>query len=181
MSGSIYTSKKLSLTAAFLAMTIVIQFLGLPQFITGPVINAVLAAASILVGFVPAVFLGCVTPAVALFRGQLPAVLAPMVPFIALGNSVFILLFGTVISRLHEKGSKTTVFISGLAVVSAALAKTLVLYGSITVLVPLLFGIDIPPALAYMMATPQFITAVIGGVTALVFIRILHNSLSITT
>ena len=61
------------------------------QWITGPVINALLILILFVAG-IRAALLMCLVPSVmALAGGLLPAVLAPVVPFIMIGNVIFIL------------------------------------------------------------------------------------------
>jgi len=176
-------SKKIALSAAFLALTAVVQIIGLPQPVTGPLINAILATAGVVLGILPAILLGCITPVVALFRGQLPGVLAPMIPFIAAGNSIFIFIFttGIGINKNAIRNRDITIMYNGITIIAASLAKTITLFLSVTYLVPVIFGAEIPGSVAMMMATPQFITAIIGGITALFLLKFFTNSLSITS
>ncbi len=76
-----------------LALTLTLQVAGLPQPVTGPLINAMLLLTAVLFGNVAGVLLGCLTPGLALVRGQLPLALAPMVPFIAVGNALLVFIF----------------------------------------------------------------------------------------
>src|SRR3989339_550766 len=83
-------------------MVVIVQFLGLAglasvlpfyihiQWITGPVINAILIIALFLLG-IRSAFLFCLVPSLmALSGGLLPPILAPIVPFIMIGNIVYI-------------------------------------------------------------------------------------------
>ncbi len=143
-------------TAVLLALTVALQMLGLPQPVTGPAVNAMLLLAAMLVGMGSGVFVGVFTPVIAFYRGILPPVLAPMVPFIAISNALFVIVFVLLRSR--------NVF---LALGVAAVVKFAVLATAVRVFVP-----DVPPPVAAMMGTPQLITAIAGGLVALAVYRL---------
>lgn len=123
------------------------QMLGLPQPITGPGVNALLLLAALIVGPWYAMAIGALTPVVAFARGILAAPLAPMIPFIALGNAVMIGLFSLFFSRRR----------AGLGVAVAAIAKFALLATVVR------FVVDVPQPIAVMMQWPQLITALAGG------------------
>lgn len=149
-------------TAVLFALTLVVQMLGLPQMVTGPLVNAMLLLATIFVGVGSGVCIGLFTPWVALVRGILPPPLAPLVPFIMLGNGAFVVIFGLF------RRKKTLAFdIAG--VVLGALAKYLILSQAVRSLVSL------PPQVARMMQTPQLVTALFGGAIALSLARALRR------
>ncbi|HCP60545.1 MAG TPA: iron hydrogenase, partial [Dehalococcoidia bacterium] len=56
------------------------------QFITGPIVNATLLIAVALLGMRDGILIGLIPSTIALATGLLPAVLAPMIPFIIVGN-----------------------------------------------------------------------------------------------
>jgi len=74
-----------------LSITLVIELIGLPQPVTGPFINFMLIVTTQIVSATGGAVLGCVTPALAVLRGQLPPPLAPMVPFILYLTARFLL------------------------------------------------------------------------------------------
>lgn len=61
------------------------------QFVTGPLVNMALILAVYLVGARGAMLIGILPSTIALGTGLLPAVLAPMVPFIILSNVILII------------------------------------------------------------------------------------------
>lgn len=145
-------------TAVLLALTVAIQMLGLPQPVTGPAVNAMLILTALLVTPAAGVVVGIFTPVIALWRGILPAPLAPMVPFIALGNALLVLVFVLIYRRQ-----------ASLAVVTAAIVKFVVLSTAVRVFV------TVPEPVALAMQTPQLVTAIVGGFVALIIYRILRN------
>lgn len=138
-------------TAVLLALTAAIQLAGLPQPVTGPAVNAMLLLTGLVVGPSSGVLVGVFTPVIALYRGILPPPLAPMVPFIGLGNAVFVLAF--LLLRQRQ------VYV---ALAAAAAAKFMVLSTAVRLLVA------VPGPVAYAMGVPQLVTALVGGAVALI-------------
>lgn len=138
-----------------LALTLTVQFLGLPQWFTGPLVNAFLLLASSLVGMGSGVVIGLLTPWIALLRGILPPPLAPVVPFIMLGNALLVIIFSLITRK------KEVPWLNVLALSLAAFGKYLLLSQAVRYLV------EVPPRVAQAMQIPQLLTALAGGVIAL--------------
>lgn len=156
-----------------LALTagLVIPLVGLPQWVTGPLVNALLLVTVLRLGVAPAILVGLVTPLSAAVRGVLPLPLLVMIPFIALGNATLVSVFGALRGRN-----------SVLALGAAALAKFALLYAAVTWLVaqPLSLAVaggtqvvNMPAAIVEMMRWPQLATALVGGAIALGIQRLL--------
>lgn len=143
-----------------LALTLALQVVGLPQPVTGPAVNAILLLSVLLVGWKSATGIGVITPLFALIRGQLPPVLAPMVPFIMLGNAVLVLSF-TALWRFRKIRSEMPRFVLGVGL--AAILKTAWLWMAAVWTVPVILGKQIPHTVVTAMTLPQFVTAVLGG------------------
>ena len=165
-SGLIMTQTNLSIrtkwltrTAFLLAITLVFQMGGFPQFITGPLVNTMLYLSAMLVGWQGGILIGVLTPFIAAVRGILPPPLAPLIPFIALGNSLMVILF-------YWLRPKNRI----IAIVIASLLKFLLLAGAVNLLV------QVPPVVAKMMSIPQLINAIAGGALALVVIILLKKA-----
>ncbi|MCX7729703.1 MAG: ECF transporter S component [Candidatus Caldatribacterium sp.] len=146
--------RTVTLTGVLFALILIVQALGLPYVVAGPLVNAMLLLATVFVGVGGGVLIGLLTPWVALLRGILPAPLGPIVPFIMLGNAVFVTVFG-----LFRRKGEFFFAIGG--VVLGAFAKYLVLSQAVRLL------IDLPPPVARMMQVPQLITALLGETIAL--------------
>ncbi|MDQ7794358.1 MAG: ECF transporter S component [bacterium] len=142
-----------------LALTLAIQMLRLPQPITGPLVNAMLVLAAVMVGVLGGVIIGVLTPWIALANGILSPVLAPAIPFIMAGNAALVLVFGAAArvgahcGRRFERVSQ----VGGVLV--GGFVKYLVIAGAVRLLV------DVPAAVALQL--PQLFTAWAGGVLAL--------------
>lgn len=150
--------------ALLLAAALAITNLGLPQAITGPVVNALLLLTVEWCGVGQAIVVGMTTPMGALVRGVLPLPLLVMVPFIAAGNAVLVSIYGA----LRERNRWA-------ALALAALAKFVLLYAAVALLsarpLSLLTSggsqvVAIPEVVASMMAWPQLATALVGGAIA---------------
>ncbi|HHY98186.1 MAG TPA: ECF transporter S component [Firmicutes bacterium] len=156
----------LTRTAVLLALTLAFQMMGLPQPVTGPVVNAMLLLSCIFVGPLGGVVVGLFTPWIAFVRGILAPPLGPMIPFISLGNAVLVLVFGGI-----RYAGKKALLASIVGVIAGAVAKFLVLSSAVRMVV------QVPPPVAKAMQTPQLVTALIGGAVALAVAQGLHKAL----
>lgn len=157
----------------FLALAIVFQVVGktlpgISQFFVGPAVNAILILTAVICGGVYGVLVGSLTPLLAWLTSQLASVLGPFLPFIIIGNIIFVLSF--VILNKRGKYGKY------LGVIIGAFIKYIFLSISASKLIPL-FNLNMPPKvinkLVITMGFPQLITALIGGAFALILIEIL--------
>lgn len=148
-----------------MVLGVLIPSLGMPQPITGPLVNALLILSVGTVGVGPAIMVGMMTPLSAVLHAVLPLPLMVMIPFIALGNAALVTVYGALRSRSR-----------GLALVVAAVAKFALLHAAVTWLVvrPLsviVAGtpelVTLPAAMINMMSWPQVATALAGGLVAL--------------
>lgn len=158
-----------------LAIAIVFQFIGknipqVSQFLVGPAVNTVLLLTAYVCGTYYGVAVAALTPILALLIGQFPALLGSFIPFIIIGNVIYVLVFG-VIKNKTKAGEY-------MGVVLGSFLKFLFLYFSATRLIRL-FSLSIPakvlPKLAVMMGFPQLITALAGGIIAIIIIGILKS------
>ncbi len=146
------TRSKVGIFALLVAISIILPGFIHSQWITGPIINATLLLATVFVGPMEAVVLGLMPSAVALSSGLLPLPLAPMVPFIMLGNAVLIVTF-------HYLKTQNYALRLGLA----ALLKFAFLHYAVVLVMSDLLEQGIVSKLLVMMSWPQFFTAIIGG------------------
>ncbi len=159
-------TRLLTRTALFLALVLVVQMFRMPPFITGPLVNFMLIIAVIAAGIAGGVVIGFFTPWIALLVGILPAPLAPVVPFIMIGNALYCLLFGIGYKYSHTNtpvtGSRIkTPVIGGIGLAAGSLVKFIVIAGAAR------FLLNLPYPLAEALLLPQLLNAVVGGVAAL--------------
>lgn len=156
------------------------------QFVTGPIVNAVLFVAAVQLGAGNAILIGLFPSVVALVSGLLPAPLAPMIPFIMISNAVMILTFNIIYSSsergesrsLNINSSRQARTITGYwaGVFGGTLFKYAFLYLTSTIVIGLISNHNIAlKAAATMMAWPQIVTAVVGGVIAFGILKIKNN------
>jgi len=135
------------------------------QAITGPLINAILLLTTSLAGPSAAIMTGLIPSVVALSRGLLPVVLAPVVPFIMIANAVYIIVF----AQLKEKS------FAG-AVAAASVLKFGFLHLVSQVLLAQLLPGKFLTIASKMMSWPQLATALVGGLIAWVALQTINDS-----
>lgn len=146
-----FTHRALARTALLLALTLTVQAIRLPSVVTGPLVNYILLLSTILAGIAGGVFIGAVTPWVAVAVGILPFPLAPAVPFIMLGNAAYCLIFG-LLDRDRWR--------SWVGIVPASLIKFAIITGAVQLI------LDLPAALTRLLMLPQLFNALLGGAAA---------------
>ena len=161
-------------TAIMLAMLVILQAVtkSAGQLVTGSCVNAVLAVSTLLSGCSSSLTVALLSPFVAFALGIGPQLL-PIVPAIALGNAVYVLL----LSRLC--GRKPPMWRCCLAVAGSAGAKFLTLYLVVVKLLCSILPLKQPQIATFstMFAWPQLITALIGGAAALLIVPVIRKAL----
>lgn len=174
-------TNKLVKSALFLSIAIVFQSIGraypqISQSFVGPAVNAVLILTTLICGTGWGVAVGALTPLLAYMTGQLQAAMGPFLPFIMIGNIIFVLCAG--LMRKYKLYGKEAGILIG------SVLKFAFLYFSAVKLI-YVFGLNIkaPVAqkLAIAMGYPQLITALVGGAVALILIRLLEKRKVLTS
>ena len=165
-------------TGVLIALLIALQwatgFLG-NQLITGSCVNTVLAVTAMFAGLWSGVVVAIVSPFFAFLLNVGPK-LIQVIPFIALGNLVYVLC----LSLLLGKGNQS-ILIQTVGLAAASAGKLAALYfGVVRLLIPLM-GESIPAkqaaALSAMFSWPQLVTALIGGAIALLIVPALKKAI----
>jgi hypothetical protein len=154
----------LTRTAVLLALALAIQALRFPAQITGIAINAILFSTAILVHPVAGIVIGLITPWIAVVTGIMA--LAFMAPFIMAANASLVLVFWVFRKHSHL-----------VAVVTGALAKYAFFILTINVFVGLI-GKRLPPAAIAVFGFQQLLTALAGGLLALVVYHTVGRSIN---
>lgn len=161
-------------TAVLIALLIALQWITAGtsafagQYITGSCVNAVLAVAALTAGMWSGIVVAILSPFCAFLLGIGPK-LIQIVPAIALGNLTYVLVLYFVIGL-----KDSPIWKRALGLACAALAKFLMLYLAVVKVVIPAMG----PALSekqvqtftVMFSWPQLVTALIGGVLALLIV-----------
>ncbi|MFA6511636.1 MAG: ECF transporter S component [Patescibacteria group bacterium] len=160
--------RTLTMFAGLLAVATIAPMLIHQQFITGPIVNAVLFLAVAYLGTQNAMLIGLFPSVIALTVGTLPAVLAPMVPFIIIGNTLLVLAFSVMQKKHYWQG-----------VLVASAVKFAFLYATSSLVINLLMQKTVAMQVSAMMNWPQLITALMGGILAYLVLHLTrqtHNS-----
>ena len=159
--------KLLTRTALIMALTLGFQYLGpflsIPppasNILIGSLVNASLAAAAVLAGAWSGVVISVAAPVAALMQQQIA--FPWLVPIIAGGNAVYVLLFGWWYNRNR-----------GAAVALASVAKFLLIFLLVSTAVDILV-VPRPAAgdLRLMFGWPQLVAAILGGAAVIPVVR----------
>lgn len=134
------------------------------QWITGPFINAIFILTLFLLGVKKALLIAIVPSLIALSSGTLPAILAPIVPFIVGGNIIYIL------SIYYFNNQKQNYWLN---ILLASGLKFALIFFSAIVLAKIFTGSEMAVKVYQMMTFAQFYTAFLGGVIAKIFLKFL--------
>lgn len=165
--------------ALLLALLVVVQLLTfavpksaplIGQLFTGSLVNMVLIVGVASVGYSGTAVAAVASPLLAYAFGQMA--FPQMIPVVAIGNLVIITVLWAFLRPADSEGTPGIGrSVAGIAV--GAVAKTAFLWtATVWMIVPMFFGGKKPVAqkLAMMFSWPQMITAVIGGVLALLIL-----------
>lgn len=166
-------------TAIFIALLIVSQAATAPlgnTIVTGSIVNLLLIVSVMTSGLASGLSVAVVSPIAAKFFGIGPAFWS-LIPFIAAGNAVLVLLWYLIGNRNEQRRYVSYI----IAMVTAAAAKFFVLYvGIAQIAVPVL--LDLPEqqakVISNMFSLPQMLTASIGGALAVLILPRLKKILS---
>lgn len=145
------------------------------QYITGSCVNAVLGVAALAAGVWSAAVVALLSPFFAFVLGIGPKLL-PIVPAIALGNLVYVLLLWFLAGR-----RPLPVWGRVAALLCAAAAKFLTLYLVVVRLLLPALAANVPAkqieTFTLMFSWPQLFTALLGGAAALLIAPVLQKAL----
>jgi hypothetical protein len=155
---------KTTIFAALLAVAVGVPIFVHSQWITGPIINATLFAATFVLGPVAGILIALIPSLVALTTGLLPLPLAPMVPFIMVGNVLLVVAFHYL--RTNHFAAKVTL---------AAAVKFLFLWQVTIQIMTNMLPDPVVKNLLVMMTWPQLYTALAGGLIAFALLKSLKR------
>ncbi|MBN1996524.1 hypothetical protein JW935_03155 [candidate division KSB1 bacterium] len=163
--------------AIIISITIIIEMLRLSQAVTGPVVNLALYLSVLLITPLAGMILGFITPIVAVLSGQLVPLLYPMLPFIMVANLLLVVSFYITrkLLKFLDKESPLRSVSNWTALIVSALVKYFWLSLSVNLILPVFLGKQLPHKVTVMMALPQLVTALVGGVFALFFFSIMKR------
>ncbi len=130
------------------------------QWITGPLVNAILILTYLLLGLRRALFIAFIPSIAALTVGMLPFVLAPIIPFIITGNLLLVITF-----HLFKKWN---FFVTLLL---AAAFKFIFLYWAANMLAVYILPETYLTSVITIFGWHQFSTAIVGGLVAFTLLK----------
>ena len=167
-------------TAIFIALLIVLQAATAPLgnvLITGTIVNMLLIVSVMTCGLASGLSVAVISPIMAKFIGIGP--LWILIPFIAAGNIVLILLWHFIGNQ--KIGHKYGAYIA--ALITAATAKFFVLYfGIVKIAIPLFLNLPEQQAavISKMFSIPQLMTALAGGIISVMVLPSLKKAIRIS-
>lgn len=170
-------TKQITVTAIMLAICIISQFFkNLSVYITGPVINAALILTAIYAGLACGIILSIITPITSFFITGMPVMAAvpALFPCIIIGNIILVVM----VSLLRNKFGKTAGLPVSIAIGAVLKALFMGLLISLLIL-PNMLPVKMQPmlhALQLQFSVTQLITALIGGVYAVIIYAILQKT-----
>ena len=161
-------------TAVMLALLVVLQAVTKPlgTIVTGSAVNFILIAATLIGGMSSGLVIALVSPFLAMLLGVVPLPIY-VVPVVAVGNAVLVLVYALLSKKLTSNSQVKQYVFWIIAVVISAVLKFLALFAlSNYVVMPLMTAIKDKMAKvpAAIFSTQQMLTAVIGGVLAVLII-----------
>lgn len=171
-------------TAVLTALLVTVQFITAPlgnQFVTGAAVNLMLVISFLTCGFSTGLTVAIISPVCASLIGIGPA-FPPLIPFIAVGNAVFILawyLFSQM-NKSEDTGIRHRIA-SYLIAAASAVIKSIALYAGIVIFaIPYILNLNEKQSamLTLSFSYPQLINAIIGGIIALAAVPPLKKALS---
>ncbi len=157
---------KISQFVVLAGLAMLVPYFFHSQWITGPLVNAGLILALFLIGIRSAVVVALVPSLMALAGGLLPAILAPVIPFIMISNIIFVFSIDWFYNNF--KNNQVAYW---LGVSIGAFLKFLFLFLSVNIISKLLIKQELAMRIAQMMSWPQLITAMAGGLIVFMILK----------
>lgn len=171
---------RITRTAAMIALLIVVQSLtrSFSQYVTGSLVNLILAVSTLALGLTEGLIIACVSPFLAFLFGIGPAFIQ-LVPFVALGNAALVAVLYFIVGK-NNKFDKIG-YIRGYAgCIGASVVKLGVLWLGVTQIGLSLIP-DIKPAqiekMTAMFTWPQLVTALIGTIIAMSIVPVIKKAI----
>lgn len=166
-------------TACFIALLMGLQIAsqGLGnQFVTGSLVNMVLAVSVMIGGFSTGTVVAIISPFLATVLPTASPPL-PLVPFIAFGNFALVAIWYLICKKISKDNMH---LMHVIATIAGAVGKFIVLYfGIVHFAAPLILGLPAGAPVYFMFSWPQLVTALIGGALASIILPTLRKALGV--
>ena len=134
------------------------------QFISGPIVNAILFIVTVILGLRTGILLCFIPSLMALWAGLLPAIFLPFIPFIMISNIVMVLIFNWL--RL-----KNYWFAAG----SGGVVKFIFLFVASQIFFKIFVPTTVAQGVSIMMSWNQLYSALFGAIIAFVFLKVIKR------
>ena len=134
------------------------------QFISGPIVNALLIIITVMLGLRSAVMMSFLPSLMALVSGLLPPMFAPFVPFIILSNIIFVCIFHKLRLRNYW-----------LAAGTGSVVKFIFLFAASQIFFNLFLNQTFARAASLMMSWNQLYSAALGSLIAYGFLKVIKR------
>ena len=167
-------------TAVMLALLIATQFFtqAFSQFVTGSLVNLILLISVFMIGLGGGLLIAAVSPFCAFFMGVGPAFIQ-IVPFVAVGNAIFVAVAWTVRKFIAEPAAAKKI-LAAAGLITASVVKMLFLWvGLVVFMLPLIPGLKAAQItlIGTAFTWPQLITALIGSALAMIIFPLLRKAI----
>ncbi len=155
----------------------VIGVVPVSQFVTGSLVNLVLIIGAYMTGMSSAGTAALISPVLAAFFGIIPGHFVPMVPVVMAGNLVIVFITWLCFRASNGLSKNSSFVLNVLGIGIGALLKCAVMWSATSKIIVPMFKVSkkAAPALVAAVSAPQFITAAIGGVLALLIIPTMRS------
>ncbi|MFH0969771.1 MAG: iron hydrogenase [Patescibacteria group bacterium] len=134
------------------------------QAITGTIVNAALIVAVVMLGKKEAITIGMFPSLISVVTGLLAPAVAPLIPFIILGNALLIFAFSVLRKESYWKG-----------IVAGSILKFSFLFFAAAILSEIFEGKNFAKIAMTMFSWQQLLTALSGGIVAYGALKILKK------
>jgi len=144
----------------FLAIAIVAPLFLKTQFLSGPLVNAVLFIVTIMLGLRYGILVSLIPSGLALAIGLLPMVIAPMIPIIILGNMLMVISCNYLKTKNYW-----------LMIVFSSIVKFVFIYVVFQIVFQNILDANLSNVISSMVGINQLYTALLGGALAFLFLK----------
>ncbi len=130
------------------------------QFISGPIVNAILIIVTVMLGLRSGILMSFLPSVMALFGGLLPMVFLPFLPFIMAGNIILVTLFHYLRQKNYWLGAGV-----------GSVVKFIFLFTASKIMFVFFLGQTLAGAMALMMSWNQLYSAAAGSLIAFIFLK----------
>lgn len=149
----------------------------LSQLVTGLLVNLILIIGAFVPGLSAASTTALISPILAALFGIIPGQLPQMVPVVMAGNLVIVFITWLCFRASRGLGNNSATVLNVIGIVAGALLKAVTMWAlTEKIIIPVLHvSAKLAEILVSTVSLPQFVTAMIGGIAALLIMPALRG------